>query len=116
MQTGARCARCEQISRLPGEGVPIGNDNRGPAPPARVAAMAPDRGGATDGVEQFAPRTSRSAVLGFDGKWVLHPGQIDAANEIYAPSQEDYDHAELKLDAYDWFTSEAGAKKGSATR
>ena len=23
----------------------------------------------------------RSAALGFDGKWVLHPGQIDAANE-----------------------------------
>ena len=43
---------------------------------------------------------------GFDGKWVLHPGQIDAANEIYAPSQEDYDHAELILDAYAWSTSE----------
>ena len=39
--------------------------------------------------------------LGFDGKWVLHPGQIDAANEIYAPAQEDYDHAELILDAYE---------------
>jgi citrate lyase subunit beta/citryl-CoA lyase len=65
-------------------------------------------------VEGFTAVAKRSAALGFDGKWVLHPGQIDAANEIYAPSQEDYDHAELILDAYDWATSEAGGKKGSA--
>jgi citrate lyase subunit beta/citryl-CoA lyase len=56
----------------------------------------------------------RSAALGFDGKWVLHPGQIEAANEVYAPSQEDYDHAELILDAYEWATSAAGGMKGSA--
>ncbi|MGW4805951.1 HpcH/HpaI aldolase/citrate lyase family protein [Kitasatospora sp. NPDC004272] len=55
-----------------------------------------------------------SAALGFDGKWVLHPDQVAAANEIYSPAQEDYDHAELILDAYDWCTSEAGGAKGSA--
>jgi Citrate lyase beta subunit len=65
-------------------------------------------------VPAFEEVARRSAVLGFDGKWVLHPGQIDAANEIYAPSQADYDHAELILDAYDWATSEAGGTKGSA--
>jgi citrate lyase subunit beta/citryl-CoA lyase len=65
-------------------------------------------------VEAFKEVAKRSAVLGFDGKWVLHPGQVDAANEIYSPSQEDYDHAELILDAYDWATSEKGGKKGSA--
>ena len=65
-------------------------------------------------VEGFRRVASRSAALGFDGKWVLHPGQIDAANEVYAPTQEDYDHAELILDAYEWATSEAGGKKGSA--
>jgi citrate lyase subunit beta/citryl-CoA lyase len=65
-------------------------------------------------VEAFRAAARRSAVLGFDGKWVLHPGQIEAANEVYAPSQEDYDHAELILDAYDHATSEAGGKKGSA--
>ena len=52
-------------------------------------------------VPAFEEVAKRSAVLGFDGKWVLHPGQIDAANEIYSPSQEDYDHAELILDAYE---------------
>ncbi len=65
-------------------------------------------------VEGFRRVARRSAALGFDGKWVLHPGQIDAANEIYAPSQQDYDHAELILDAYDWSTSEAGGARGSA--
>ena len=65
-------------------------------------------------VEGFRRVAARSAALGFDGKWVLHPSQIDAANEIYAPTQEDYDHAELILDAYAWSVSEAGGAKGSA--
>ena len=65
-------------------------------------------------VPAFEEVAKRSAMLGFDGKWVLHPGQIDAANEIYAPAQADYDHAELILDAYEHATSEAGGKKGSA--
>jgi citrate lyase subunit beta / citryl-CoA lyase len=65
-------------------------------------------------VDAFREVAGRSAALGFDGKWVLHPGQVEAANEIYSPSQEDYDHAELILDAYDYCTSEAGGKKGSA--
>jgi citrate lyase subunit beta/citryl-CoA lyase len=64
--------------------------------------------------DAFAEVAKRSAMLGFDGKWVLHPGQIDIANDVYSPSQEDYDHAELILDAYEYFTSEAGGKKGSA--
>jgi citrate lyase subunit beta / citryl-CoA lyase len=64
--------------------------------------------------DAFREVAKRSAMLGFDGKWVLHPGQIDVANEVYSPSQEDYDHAELILDAYEYFTSEAGGKKGSA--
>ena len=64
-------------------------------------------------VDGFRRVAGRSAALGFDGKWVLHPGQIDAANEVYSPSQEDYDHAELILDAYEHYTSEAGGKRGA---
>ena len=65
-------------------------------------------------VDGFRRVANRAAALGYDGKWVLHPGQIDAANETFSPSQEDYDHAENILDAYEWFTSEAGGAKGSA--
>jgi citrate lyase subunit beta / citryl-CoA lyase len=64
--------------------------------------------------EGYREVARRAAALGFDGKWVLHPDQIAAANEIFSPSQEDYDHAELILDAYDWCTSAAGGAKGSA--
>ncbi|MGC0419150.1 HpcH/HpaI aldolase/citrate lyase family protein [Embleya sp. AB8] len=65
-------------------------------------------------VDGFRRVAGRSAALGFDGKWVLHPGQIDAANELYSPTQGDYDHAEMILDAYDWCTSAAGGMKGAA--
>jgi citrate lyase subunit beta/citryl-CoA lyase len=64
-------------------------------------------------VDGFREVARRSAALGFDGKWVLHPGQIEAANEVYTPSQEDYDHAELILDAYAYYTSEAGGRLGA---
>jgi len=64
-------------------------------------------------VDGFRGIAKRSAALGFDGKWVLHPGQIEAANEVYAPSQEDYERAELVLDAYAYYTSAEGGKRGA---
>ena len=64
-------------------------------------------------VDGYRRVAGRSAALGFDGKWVLHPGQIDAANEIYSPRQEDYDKAELILDAYAYATSLEGGAKGA---
>ncbi len=64
-------------------------------------------------VDGYREVAERAAALGYDGKWVLHPGQIDAANEVFSPSQSDYDHAELILDAYDYYTSEAGGKLGA---
>ena len=63
-------------------------------------------------VDGFRKTARRSAALGFDGKWVLHPDQIAAANEVFAPSQADYDHAELILDAYEYHTSVE--KRGAA--
>jgi citrate lyase subunit beta/citryl-CoA lyase len=64
-------------------------------------------------VDGFKRVAGRSAALGFDGKWVLHPDQIAAANEVYSPLQEDYDHAENILDAYEHYTSEAGGATGA---
>ena len=64
-------------------------------------------------VEGYKRVAGRSAALGFDGKWVLHPDQIAAANEVYSPRQDDYDHAENILDAYEHYTSEAGGAKGA---
>ena len=63
-----------------------------------------------DGFKRVA---GRSAALGFDGKWTLHPDQIAAANEVYSPLQADYDHAENILDAYEYYTSAQGGAKGA---
>jgi citrate lyase subunit beta/citryl-CoA lyase len=41
-----------------------------------------------------------AAALGYDGKWVLHPGQVEPVNQVFAPDQDAYDRAELILDAY----------------
>jgi citrate lyase subunit beta/citryl-CoA lyase len=56
-------------------------------------------------VDGFRRVARRSAALGYDGKWVLHPSQVDAANEVFSPAQEDYDHAELILEAYEYYTT-----------
>jgi citrate lyase subunit beta / citryl-CoA lyase len=63
-----------------------------------------------DGFKRVA---GRSAALGFDGKWTLHPSQIEVANDVFSPDQGDYDHAENILDAYEYFTSEKGGAKGA---
>ena len=64
-------------------------------------------------LEGYRRVAGRSAALGFDGKWVLHPDQIAAANEVFSPRQDDYDHAENILDAYQHFTSADGGAKGA---
>lgn len=64
-------------------------------------------------VEAFRRIAGRAAALGYDGKWVLHPDQIEAGNEIFSPRQADYDRAELILQAYDWHTSSAGGARGA---
>ena len=33
----------------------------------------------------------RAKMVGYDGKWVLHPDQIGIANQVFAPSQEQFD-------------------------
>jgi citrate lyase subunit beta/citryl-CoA lyase len=63
-----------------------------------------------DGYRRVA---GRSAALGYDGKWTLHPDQIAVANDVFSPNQEDYDHAENILDAYEYYTSAQGGAKGA---
>jgi citrate lyase subunit beta / citryl-CoA lyase len=58
----------------------------------------------TDGLRRSA---SSVAALGYDGKWVLHPAQVDVVNEVFTPSAGDYARALRILDAYGQAT-EAG--------
>ncbi|MGY1806201.1 HpcH/HpaI aldolase/citrate lyase family protein [Blastococcus sp. SYSU D00669] len=65
-------------------------------------------------LDGFRASAERVAAYGYDGKWVLHPGQIQAGNEIFSPTQAAYDKAELILEAYGWFTSRASGSLGAA--
>lgn len=51
-------------------------------------------------LDGFRAMAMRARALGYDGKWALHPGQIDVLNEVFTPTQEEYDKAEAMLDAY----------------
>lgn len=51
-------------------------------------------------LDGFREMALRARALGYDGKWALHPGQIDVLNEVFTPTQEEYDKAEALLDAY----------------
>lgn len=46
-------------------------------------------------------RTRLARALGMDGKWTIHPGQIEVVNEIFAPTREEWERAEAMLAAYE---------------
>ncbi len=46
-----------------------------------------------------------AAALGYDGKWVLHPGQVDVIAEAFTPAPDDYARALRILDAYEHSTT-----------
>lgn len=54
--------------------------------------------GITDGPE-FTHSGSWARDLGFDGKWVIHPSQINSATAIFTPSESSVDEARRVLDA-----------------
>jgi malyl-CoA/(S)-citramalyl-CoA lyase len=35
----------------------------------------------------FIAAANRAAVLGYEGKWAIHPSQIELANKVYTPSE-----------------------------
>jgi citrate lyase subunit beta/citryl-CoA lyase len=51
-------------------------------------------------LDGFREMALRARALGYDGKWALHPGQIDVLNEVFAPTQDEFDKAEAMLEAY----------------
>ena len=61
----------------------------------------------------YRASAERAAAYGYDGKWVLHPSQIDTANDVFAPTQAIYDKAEMIIDAYDYYSSAAGGGLGA---
>jgi citrate lyase subunit beta/citryl-CoA lyase len=61
--------------------------------------------------EGFRDYARRTQILGFDGKWSLHPDQVGILNEVFSPSQEQFDKACEVLDRYREATE--GDRKGA---
>ncbi len=51
-------------------------------------------------LDGFREMATRSRALGYDGKWALHPGQVDVLNEVFSPTQDEFDKSEAMLEAY----------------
>ena len=50
-----------------------------------------------DALRDYALRTR---TLGYDGKWALHPDQVTVLNDVFSPTQEQFDKAWDIIDAY----------------
>ena len=50
--------------------------------------------------EGFRDYCQRTRTLGYDGKWALHPDQVTILNELFSPTQEQFDLAHDLLEAY----------------
>jgi citrate lyase subunit beta/citryl-CoA lyase len=62
-----------------------------------------------DALRDYAMRTR---ILGYDGKWAVHPDQVSVINEVFTPTQEQFDHALDVLEAYEKATTE-GDRRGA---
>lgn len=64
--------------------------------------------------DAFRDYCNRTKVLGYDGKWALHPDQVTILNEVFSPTQEQFDRAIAILDAYREATETTeGERKGA---
>ncbi|MGH9301431.1 MAG: HpcH/HpaI aldolase/citrate lyase family protein [Acidimicrobiales bacterium] len=61
--------------------------------------------------DAFRDYCQRTKTLGYDGKWALHPDQVAILNEVFAPTQEQFERAWAILDAYKEATE--GERKGA---
>jgi citrate lyase subunit beta/citryl-CoA lyase len=62
-----------------------------------LAIDGPHLGVAVD--ESFRAGLRRAAEAGFDGKWVIHPSQIDEVNTAFSPSADDVAWADEVIEA-----------------
>ncbi len=60
----------------------------------------------------FAAAANRAAVLGYEGKWAIHPSQIELANKVFTPSVAEVDKARRIMAAMD---DAAKAGKGAVS-
>jgi len=49
--------------------------------------------------EGFIAAANRAAVLGYEGKWAIHPSQIELANQVFTPSEAEVTKARRIIEA-----------------
>jgi citrate lyase subunit beta/citryl-CoA lyase len=59
-------------------------------------------------LEQCRKDAGQASRMGFDGKWAIHPAQIDIINEVFTPSPKELERALAILEAYRKADVEAG--------
>ena len=57
-------------------------------------------------LDGFRAECVQGFEMGFDGKTLIHPGQVDICNEVWAPSEADVDHARRVIEAFESATAE----------
>ncbi|CAA9459635.1 MAG: Similar to citrate lyase beta chain, 2 [uncultured Rubrobacteraceae bacterium] len=70
---------------------------------ARAAGLRAVDGPVADFRDEEGLRRSclLSRSIGFDGKWCIHPGQIEAVNELFSPTEEEVEWAKKVVGAYE---------------
>lgn len=70
---------------------------------ARAAGLRAVDGPVADyGDEEGLRKSSlRARSLGFDGKWCIHPSQIEVVNEVFSPTEREVEWAEKVVAAYE---------------
>lgn len=68
---------------------------------ARANGLRPVDGpfGDFSDADGYRAQANRAAVLGCEGKWAIHPSQIDLANEVFTPSAAEVTKAKRILEA-----------------
>jgi malyl-CoA/(S)-citramalyl-CoA lyase len=68
---------------------------------ARAHGLVPIDGpfGDYSDAEGFRVQANRTAILGCEGKWAIHPSQVALANEIYTPPPKEVERAQAILAA-----------------
>ena len=68
---------------------------------ARAHGLRPVDGpfGDFSDADGYRAQAGRAAALGCEGKWAIHPSQVDLANRLFSPSDEEVSKARRILDA-----------------
>jgi len=77
---------------------------------ARLQVLTAARAGLIDAIDAPYPAyedpdgyrrsASQASVLGFDGKWAIHPAQVPIANEVFSPTPQEIEQAKAAIADY----------------